>query len=109
MKVNQCGGSSLPLRNVAGSRAKVPAARRTDISPTSSSVTRTCPIQGRRSFIASSIQPIVLVPLRLGFPDDRLCHMKRVAVFGNSGAGKSTLARRLAGLTGLPLYPLDLI
>jgi len=35
--------------------------------------------------------------------------MKRVAVFGNSGAGKSTLARRLAGLTGLPLYPLDLI
>ncbi len=35
--------------------------------------------------------------------------MKRVAVFGNSGAGKSTLARRLADLTGLPLYPLDLI
>jgi adenylate kinase family enzyme len=35
--------------------------------------------------------------------------MKRVAVFGNSGAGKSTLARRLAELTGLPLYPLDLI
>ena len=35
--------------------------------------------------------------------------MKRVAVFGNSGAGKSTLARRLAQLTGLPLYPLDLI
>jgi adenylate kinase family enzyme len=35
--------------------------------------------------------------------------MKRVAVFGNSGGGKSTLARRLAELTGLPLYPLDLI
>lgn len=35
--------------------------------------------------------------------------MKRVAVFGNAGGGKSTLARRLADLTGLPLYPLDLI
>ena len=35
--------------------------------------------------------------------------MKRVAVFGNTGGGKSTLARRLADLTGLPLYPLDKI
>ena len=35
--------------------------------------------------------------------------MKKVAVFGNAGAGKSTLARRLAELTGLPLYPLDTI
>ena len=35
--------------------------------------------------------------------------MKRVAVFGNTGGGKSTLAKRLAGLTGLPLYPLDTI
>jgi adenylate kinase family enzyme len=35
--------------------------------------------------------------------------MKRVAVFGNTGGGKSTLAKRLAELTGLPLYPLDLI
>jgi hypothetical protein len=35
--------------------------------------------------------------------------MKKVAVFGNAGAGKSTLAKRLAQLTGLPLYPLDLI
>jgi adenylate kinase family enzyme len=29
-------------------------------------------------------------------------------VFGNAGGGKSTLARRLAGLTRLPLYPLDM-
>jgi adenylate kinase family enzyme len=35
--------------------------------------------------------------------------MKRVAVFGNTGGGKSTLARRLADLTRLPLYPLDMI
>jgi len=35
--------------------------------------------------------------------------MKKVAVFGNAGGGKSTLARRLAELTGLPLYPLDRI
>ena len=35
--------------------------------------------------------------------------MKRVAVFGNAAGGKSTLAKRLAGLTHLPLYPLDLI
>jgi adenylate kinase family enzyme len=35
--------------------------------------------------------------------------MKRVAVFGNAGGGKSTIARRLANLTRLPLYPLDMI
>jgi adenylate kinase family enzyme len=35
--------------------------------------------------------------------------MKRVAVFGNAGGGKSTLAKRLAELTRLPLYPLDMI
>jgi adenylate kinase family enzyme len=35
--------------------------------------------------------------------------MKKVAVFGNAGAGKSALARRLAELTGLSLYPIDLI
>jgi adenylate kinase family enzyme len=35
--------------------------------------------------------------------------MKKVAVFGNTGGGKSTLAKRLAELTRLPLYPLDLV
>lgn len=35
--------------------------------------------------------------------------MTKVAVFGNSGAGKSTLARRLAEITGLPLYVIDLL
>jgi adenylate kinase family enzyme len=35
--------------------------------------------------------------------------MKKVAVFGNAAGGKSTLARRVAELTGLPLYPLDTI
>ena len=35
--------------------------------------------------------------------------MKRIAVFGNAGGGKSTLARRLAEITRLPLYPLDMI
>ena len=35
--------------------------------------------------------------------------MKRVAVFGNAGGGKSTLARKLAEITGLPLYVLDKI
>jgi adenylate kinase family enzyme len=35
--------------------------------------------------------------------------MKRVAVFGNAGGGKSTIARRLAELTGLPLYVVDMM
>jgi hypothetical protein len=35
--------------------------------------------------------------------------VKRVAVFGNAGGGKSTLARRLAELTGLPLYAVDIM
>jgi adenylate kinase family enzyme len=35
--------------------------------------------------------------------------MKRVAVFGNAGGGKSTLAERLAEITGLPLYVIDII
>ncbi len=35
--------------------------------------------------------------------------VRKVAVFGNAGSGKSTLARKLAELTSLPLYPLDMI
>ena len=35
--------------------------------------------------------------------------MRRVAVFGNAGGGKSTLSRRLAEVTGLPLYTLDIV
>ena len=35
--------------------------------------------------------------------------MKKVAVFGNAGGGKSTLSRRLAKITGLPLYTLDIV
>jgi adenylate kinase family enzyme len=35
--------------------------------------------------------------------------MKRVAVFGNAGGGKSTLAKRLAEITRLPLYPIDIL
>jgi adenylate kinase family enzyme len=35
--------------------------------------------------------------------------MKKVAVFGNAGGGKSTLSRRLADITGLPLYIIDII
>jgi adenylate kinase family enzyme len=35
--------------------------------------------------------------------------VKKVAIFGNTGGGKSTLARRLAELTHIPLYPLDMI
>jgi adenylate kinase family enzyme len=33
--------------------------------------------------------------------------MRKVAVFGNAGGGKSTLSRRLAQITGLPLYIVD--
>jgi adenylate kinase family enzyme len=35
--------------------------------------------------------------------------MMRVAVFGNAGGGKSTIARRLAELTSLPLYVVDMM
>jgi adenylate kinase family enzyme len=35
--------------------------------------------------------------------------MKTVAVFGNTGGGKSTLGRRVAELTSLPLYVVDLM
>jgi adenylate kinase family enzyme len=36
-------------------------------------------------------------------------NVKKVAVFGNTGGGKSTLAKRVAELTRIPLYPLDMI
>jgi adenylate kinase family enzyme len=36
-------------------------------------------------------------------------NMQKVAVFGNTGGGKSTLSKKLAEITGLPLYPLDKI
>ena len=35
--------------------------------------------------------------------------MNKVAVIGCPGAGKSTFARRLAGITGLPLFYLDML
>src|SRR5689334_3396890 len=35
--------------------------------------------------------------------------VKKVAVFGNAGGGKSSLARRLAQLTRLPLYVVDMM
>jgi len=35
--------------------------------------------------------------------------VRKVAVFGNAGGGKSTLARKLAELTSLPFFPLDMI
>jgi adenylate kinase family enzyme len=35
--------------------------------------------------------------------------VKKIAVFGNTGGGKSTLSKRLAELTHIPLYPLDMI
>lgn len=34
---------------------------------------------------------------------------KKVAVIGCSGAGKSTFSRKLANITGLPLYYLDML
>jgi adenylate kinase family enzyme len=40
---------------------------------------------------------------------DESISMNKVAVFGNAGGGKSTLSRRLAEITGLPLYVLDII
>jgi len=35
--------------------------------------------------------------------------VRKVAVFGNAGGGKSTLARKLAQLTHIPRYALDMI
>ena len=53
--------------------------------------------------VRSCLQQTLLVPqLAKG-------HVKKVAVFGNTGGGKSTLSKRLAELTRIPLYPLDMI
>ena len=41
--------------------------------------------------------------------DSRTRRPTRVAVFGNAGGGKSTIARRLAELTGHPLYVIDMM
>lgn len=35
--------------------------------------------------------------------------MQKVIVIGSPGAGKSTFARKLVGITGLPLYYLDML
>ena len=35
--------------------------------------------------------------------------VRKVAVFGNAGGGKSTLARKLADLTRMPLFPIDVV
>lgn len=35
--------------------------------------------------------------------------MNKVAIFGSAGGGKSTLSKRLAEMTGLPLFALDLL
>lgn len=35
--------------------------------------------------------------------------MKKIAIFGKPGSGKSTLSKELASVTGLSLYPVDLI
>lgn len=35
--------------------------------------------------------------------------MRKVAIFGNAGGGKSTLAKKLAGITHLPLYQIDTV
>jgi len=35
--------------------------------------------------------------------------MKKIAIFGKPGSGKSTLSKKLASVTRIKLYPLDLI
>jgi len=35
--------------------------------------------------------------------------MKKIAIFGKPGGGKSTLSKKLSKVTGIKLYPLDLI
>ena len=72
----------------------------------------TSPVSDVRRFPAESGRVILagIVDFGAGSASrDGACHMKKVAVFGNAGGGKSTLAKRLADLTRLPLYPLDMI
>src|SRR5690242_17943992 len=64
------------------------------------------PISPAETMTRSDWKPPGNAPTIVPFGGDA---MQRVAVFGNAGGGKSTLARRLAEITGLPLYPLDLI
>jgi adenylate kinase family enzyme len=64
----------------------------------------------RRARGPSVVAPVSLVrwaPWRASEIRER--RVRKVAVFGNAGGGKSTMARKLADLTSLPLYPLDMI
>lgn len=43
------------------------------------------------------------------FYGDNMFEYKKIAVIGCSGSGKSVFSRKLASVTGLPLYHLDLL
>src|SRR6185503_10795875 len=77
------------------------------------SVTRTCPIQGRSSTIASSIQPIV-VPSLCGPDSAPKRRARNSGPFHRSKTGRSdrvvhlVLDRRGLVLPGVDLFPLEL-